>query len=273
MCAADQQAVLALTPSLRPSRFLSRIGIVDRVWLGIGAFLLAVLFASPRSVGEPLGLRRFLTPAASSEWTIAQRFRMNANGLNGVEVRFAAVAAVSGRYQLTLSDRQAVGVERLKDVAAADLVRAPSYVFRFDPIDDSLNHEFELRIMASSHKPGSGVAAWATKGSSSEVSLLINNRPRWASLAFQTHTPAVSLVRALLHTDHSERPPQWLALVGLVASWIALRFVLKAVSAADVSPGEVGTTSETDIPGGPVSSVARASTSPDALAEPPFVVR
>lgn len=200
-------------------------------WLLVGVVLVWSLAVPPAAVGDNLGWRAFLTPAVSGKYSVTQRFQMDLDGLSAVEMYAAAVGPVAGRYTLALRDSQAPDVTRVVDVAAADLVANGSYIFRFAPIDASAGHEFFLEIAPAMADPGRGVAFWATKGDRlDEGELRINDRPRWASLAFQTQTPAVSSFRALTRSSEPGRPPKWLALVGLAASWLLLRFVLKAVS-------------------------------------------
>jgi hypothetical protein len=129
------------------------------------------------------------------------------------------------------------GVEVSTHVPAADLVRAKSYVFGFPPIELSAGHEFQLDVVSSPGDAGSGVAFWATKGVRLDYGgLSINGTPRWASLAFQTHTPAVAPVRMMFGPRDPQRPPRWLAAVGLAGAWLALRFILKALVASADGP-------------------------------------
>jgi hypothetical protein len=208
-----------------------RLSAPDVMWSLLGVFLLGALFVPPSPVGSSLGLRSFLTPEVNSRWRVAQRFRMDTADLSRIEFQPQAVGPVSGRYRLTLIDR-ATSNRRVADVAAADLVRRPRYTFVFDPLADSRGHEFELEIAsASSTDAGQGVALWATKGNRLDHgSLLINARPRWASLAFRTGPSPDSLFRALMQGGDPDRPPRWLAVVGLLASWVALRFALDQAS-------------------------------------------
>jgi hypothetical protein len=200
-------------------------------WGAIGIVVLATLFLPARSIGDTLGLRRFLTPPLDGRWGVAQRFRMDARELSAVEIRASAVGPIGGRFRLTLYDREFPN-ERSAEVSAADLVREERYVFRFDPIQDSRGHEFHFDISPAPADPGHGVALWATKGDRLDRGgLLISGKPRWASLAFQTHTRAVSMFRALMRGGDADRPPHRLVLLGLLGSWIALGFVLKSITA------------------------------------------
>ena len=206
-----------------------RLLLLDVVWLMLGLLMIAGLVATPTAVGDTLGLRRFQTPEISHKWLVAQRFRMNAADLSAIEIRAAAVGPVKGRFRLRIRDLDATGVERSAAVAASDLVRADSYVFRFAPIASSMNHEFEFDVVPDPSQPGRGVALWATKGERlAEGGLRINDKARWAELAFQTQTSAVSPLRRLLAAREPERLPRWLALVALTGQWIALRFVFRA---------------------------------------------
>ena len=244
-------------------------------WWVLGLVLGVGLLLGKLPTGDALGMRRFLTPQASTEWILAQRFRMNTKGLSAIEIRAAAHGPVGGRYLLTLRDLDAPSVMRTEEIAATDLIRNESYAFRFPGIEDSARHLFQFEIAPVRAAPGHGVALWATKGERlDEGGLLINGQPRWASLAFQTHTSTVSLLRALLSARDPHRPPQWLALVGLSGVWIALRFVLKGVNAACDAPtgGAPGYSEQSgsDATGGvPAANLP----SPDVLEVPPASVR
>lgn len=250
-------------------------------WYVVGGILLWALFVPPRTTGDAPGLRRFLTVEAGRDWRIAQRFRMNAADLSAIELRAAAVAPVAGRYDLTLRDEHAPGITRHANVGAADLVRAEAYVFRFRPIQRSAGHHFLLEISPHASDPGRGIALWATKGQRlDEGGLVINHRPRWASLAFQTYTPAVSAFHALIAAHDPDRPPRWPALVGLGGLWISLRFVFKTLGSRDVfaksaipsnGSGRLTNGDSTAEPSTPGSDAT--SRSHDAPGAPPAAVR
>jgi hypothetical protein len=196
----------------------------------LGAVIVVATVAPPRLAGDGLGLRRFLVPEVSEEAQIGQRFIMNAPDLEAVEVRAAPVAPVVGAFRFTLREGSRPEVLRQADVAAADLVRRDSYVFRFARVELSRDRPFEFTIAPVPGNPGRGVALWATRGARvSQGGLTINGTLRWASLAFQTHTPAVSPLLALFTAGDPERPPRWLIAAGLIGSWISLRFVLREV--------------------------------------------
>jgi hypothetical protein len=237
----------------------------------LGLMIAAALLAPRPKTGDSLGLRRFQAEV-SERYRVAQRFTMNAPGLDGIAVRAAAIGPVSGSLRLTLRDREESGVERTADVTAADLVREKRYLFRFEPIENSAGREYQLEIAPTPSSPGRGVALWATRGERPpERALWINDVPRWGSLAFQTYTPSVSLLRALLSARDPDRPPRWLALVGLLAAWIALRFVLREVMTAPDAGADTAAAAEApgldDVAGVP------AATSRDGLAAPPAAVR
>ena len=205
----------------------------DAAWLLTGVTLCAVLLTPYSSAHDRLGLRRFSTPEVTPKVQVGQRFRMDANGLNGFEFRARAVAPVGGRFQLTLRALGAPSVERRGLVRAEELVRSSSYVFRFAPLDNSADRLFEFRVASLPTDPGRGVALLATRGDRvADGGALFNDALRWASLAFETHTTAETPLWALLHPPDPDRPPRWLALVSLLIGWILLRFVLRAASAS-----------------------------------------
>jgi hypothetical protein len=184
---------------------------------------------------------------------------------------------VGGRFRLTLRDREAPGVERTTDVAAADLVSGAQYQFQFEPIEDSAGRQYQFEIAPTPSNPGRGVALWATRGDRTpERALRINGVPRWGALAFQTHTPSLSLIRSLLSARDGDRPPQWLVLAGLLGAWIALRYVLRDVMAApDAVPGAaVPAAAARAAPGiDVVAAVTTSSSSSDPLPAPPAALR
>ena len=209
---------------------------IDWVWCASGVLLVVLLVAPPRTAGDSLGVRRFLTPEVGGSFRLAQLFIMDGLDLSGIELRATAVGPVSGSLVFTLRDID-TGHEVSAHVAAEDLVRAESYVFSFPPIQLSSDHEFRLDVAPSPGTARSGVAFWATKGARLNYGgLLINDMPRWASLAFRTRTPAVAPIRAMFGARDPQRPPQWLAAIGLAGAWLALRFVLKAVIASADDP-------------------------------------
>jgi hypothetical protein len=248
--------------------------LVEALWLLPGLALAATLFLPPPKTGDALGLRRFRTIEVSPEYQVAQRFRMNAPGLNAIEIRPAAVGPVSGRFRLTLRDRDARNVERSAEVVAADFVRESRYLFAFDPIADSADHEYQLEIAVAPSDPGRGVALWATRGDRPEGSALrINNAPRWGSLAFQTATPSVSLFRRLLADRDPGGPPRWLAMAGLFGAWVAFRFVLKGVLAAHDPVAAASAVLAANGPSVHAFESVPATTAPDGSAAPHAAVQ
>jgi hypothetical protein len=246
----------------------------DVCCFGVAAILLWALFVEPTATGQSPGVRRFLTVEVSGQWRLAQRFRMNRPDFSAIEIRPAAVGPVAGRYVLTLRDREAPDIARVGEVAAADLVKDESYTFQFAPIANSAGHEFQFEISPAAAPRGGGIAFWATKGARrDEGALSINDQPRWASLVFQTHTPAVPLIRALLRKDGPDRPPQWLALVGLVAFCLSLRVVLRAVSGAETEIGGAAARIRTGAADALGVAPESNPSSGDALEAPPAAVR
>jgi hypothetical protein len=202
----------------------------------LGILLVLLLVTPPRTAGDSLGVRRFLTPEVGTKFRLTQLFVMDDPDLSGIELRAAAVGPVRGHLMFTLRDVD-TGIEVSAGVPAADVVRDASYLFAFPPIELSSGHEFRLDVVSPPGDAGSGVAFWATKGERLDYGgLSINGTPRWASLAFQTHTPAVAPVRAMFGPRDPQRPPRWLAAIGLSGAWLALRFVLKAMVASADEP-------------------------------------
>src|SRR5688572_13811200 len=215
-----------------PSRVrcrMSRSRMLDLLWGGIGALVVVSLLTTADTTGDPLGIRRILTPEVGGRWHIGQRFRMSAQRLNGIELRAVPLGEVTGRYRLTLRAlTDAPTIVRSADVAAADLVADDSYVFNFPEVEFSADVRFEFEMAASPDNPGRGVALRATRGEPSpDGGLLINGTPRWASLAFQTHTVSRPILPTLLGNGAGRRA-QPEVLVGLLLWWVALRAGLRA---------------------------------------------
>jgi hypothetical protein len=201
---------------------------IDLLWGGIGAVVLVSLLLTADTTGDSLGIRRILTPEVGARWHVGQRFKMNAHGLDAIEIRTVPIGEVAGRYRLTLralTDR--LTIVRSADVPASDLVEQGSYVFRFPEVEFSDDVRFEFEMAASPGDPGRGVALRATRGEPSpDGGLLINGMPRWASLAFQTHTSSRPPLPTLLGRDtgHRARPE---VMAALLLWWVALRAGLR----------------------------------------------
>lgn len=201
----------------------------DALWAAVGLALGVALVFPPETVGDDLGLRRFLTPEITGGVRVAQRFVMDAPDLHAIEISAAAVGPVSGTVRLALRDARSGDVYASEEIPAQALVGDSVFVFRFAPQPVSFAREYRLEVTAAAENPSRGVALWATKGDRlADGGLLLNDRPRWASLAFQTRTPARAPIVAML--GGSGRPGHWLAFIALAGAWVALRFVLKAVA-------------------------------------------
>jgi hypothetical protein len=198
-------------------------------WAVAGAALAAMLLLPHATMGDSLGWRRALTPPVTRQMVAAQRFRMDAQGLSAVEFHAVADGPAAGSYQLTLRDRTDPGVTRTSVVPAAILAGARTFVFRFAPIEASAGRDFELEVAPAPANPGRGIALRITRGDRIEHGgLLLNGVPRWASLAFSTHTATKPPMQALLDARTSDRPPGWLAIAALAVGWVALGFALRA---------------------------------------------
>jgi hypothetical protein len=200
----------------------------------IGIMMMGALLIPPITVGDSLGMRRFLTPEITQTLQVGQRFRMDSDGLSAIEISPAAVDRVAGRFRLTVRAIGQRDTERSIDVAGADLIRHEVYVFRFAPFELSRDRLFEFRIVPASHEPGRGIALWATKGERlEEGGLLINNTLRWASLTFRTATPAGPLLQELLAYGENAFRVRWFVLVLLIGYWVALHVALRTVAQTD----------------------------------------
>lgn len=215
-----------------------RLRLADMVWLLSGIAVAYALLASPSTIGDGPGLRRFLTPEINRHYRVAQRFRMDAALLSGIEIRAFAVGPAAGRYQLSLTDTATGRVERGRIVAAEDLVADESFAFRFEPIELSAGREYEFDVMPT-QDGGSGVALWATKAPRVRDGVLkFNDVARWGTLVFQTRTSSVAPLKALI--GGSTRPLRWTAVIWLVGYWIVLRFLLHSFALGEQAPSANG---------------------------------
>ena len=202
------------------------------VWLVVGVALVALLVTPPSSSGESLGIRRFHTAPISTKYTVSQRFRAHAARLNRIDVRPVVVGDPRGTIVVALHDLDTSTPIAVREVGAAAFAAMSVYRVDFSPVADSRGHAFELDFSSSVHDPSGGVALWATKRTPAEgEALAVNGVPRWAVLAFQTHSATRSHLWELVHAPGvSDRPPKWLALAGFGISWLLIGVVLQHLS-------------------------------------------
>lgn len=117
-------------------------------------------------------------------------------------------------------------------VPAAELGRGRGYRLAFDRQRDSLGREFRLDVSAPDPtRLATGVALWANKGDAYDAGVLfINDRERWADLAFTTHAPAgrSHLAKiAAFSTGASGTARGFLTLLAMAAYWVVLAVVLR----------------------------------------------
>jgi len=208
-------------------------------WAGAGV-VCALSLALPVSTfpANNSWLRRFRTPEISDALTVAQTFKMTADGLQAIELYPAPNGLpLSGDIRLTLVDITTEGdpsVVRNAAVRAADLVREPSYRFAFAPIIDSVHRTYRLEMTATDSS--SGVVARATRGDPYRSgTLLANGKTRWADLAFRASAPTSSLWHTLWtgRAPVSGRRSGRVVLVLLGASWMAMGVLFRALLSAD----------------------------------------
>ena len=205
-------------------------------WIITGVvFVAALTIPSVSLPADELGLRRFSVDVTPST-TISQTFLMPANGLEAVEITAETTGpVVTGDVRLDLYDvTDGVNFVHGAEVRAADLVKAPVYRFTFPPIDDSEGQRYRIEVRAS-EPPPTGVSVRATKGARySGGTMLINDRERWADLAFATFAPAgrSSWNRLTSVEDGTITPLRaYVAIGALAAYWAALGLVLRFFSA------------------------------------------
>ena len=161
-------------------------------WIAAGVVLVIALRMPGVSLpASSAGLRRFQVDINSAT-SVSQTFLMTADGLEAIEVSTAATHPIAtGNVRLELYDvTDGASFIHGTDVRAADLVTAPVFRFEFPPIDDSAGQTYRVDLRPSDLPPA-GVAVWATKGERYRGgSMLINDRERWADLAFTAVAPA-----------------------------------------------------------------------------------
>ena len=157
-------------------------------WLMVGAVLVVALNVPNAWLpSDDLGFRRFHTPEITPSQVLSQTFLMTADGFHAIEVVARPTGPVSGAVRFELREDDLV---YRADVPAADLVDSPSYRLEFPPIPDSEGQEYRLDVSGSEANPPTGVALLATKGERYPGgTMLVDDRERWADLAFRTFSP------------------------------------------------------------------------------------
>jgi hypothetical protein len=225
------------------SRMMAGVPLWARIWMLAGAVMLAAMNRPAASLpADRLGVRRFVIDVDAAS-VISQTFVMTANQFNAIELS-ARVAATrpSGALRFELWDLRDEVVVHATDVGAAEVAAVPAYRFEFPPISDSRNRTYRLDIFASPDRPGHGVGLRATKGERYRGgTLLLNDRERWADLAFTTFAAAArSPWRRLL--DASAQPGLSTAEIvagSLAGYWLALGVVLRGLLSKGIRPANV----------------------------------
>ena len=161
----------------------------------VGWALVAAAAASSLTVrpavlpADDVGLRKFQVPV-NAETAVSQTFAMTTDGLHGVEFQPQANGNTpSGALIYELREVRS-GVVRRGELPVARVLSSPVYTVEFEPIEDSKGEMFHFDLSSSPSEPASGIAVWATKGDRySDGTLQINERDRWADLAFKVLAP------------------------------------------------------------------------------------
>jgi hypothetical protein len=197
----------------------------------------AVAIAVARDLpGDSLGVRRFLTPEITGSTRVGQSFTMTSSGLHAIAIHPDVVGSLRGKVRVELSafkDGRAMLI-RSAEVDVRDLVADDAFLFRFDPVTDPGYARYILEVSPSAGAASGGIALWATKGERlSKATLSFNGIKRWGDLAFQTYARASDADGRWSRQDFATRR-RWLALGGLLVSWLAVGVVLR--QAASPSP-------------------------------------
>jgi hypothetical protein len=200
-------------------------------------FAAALAWPGVRLPADGPGLRRFRVPVEEG-MAVSQTFFMPAADMQSIELFPAAgVGPVSGKVRFELYDvTDRVGRVHEKEVPAVDVMRGPTYDLTFPAMSQSDNHTFRLDVTVAADDPPTGVGLWATKGwRYPGGTLFINDRERWADLAFSTFAPAGrSAWRRLMDASSSGQRPYLASVVlgSLAVYWVILGFVVQRVSRA-----------------------------------------
>ncbi|HEY3158674.1 MAG TPA: hypothetical protein VGJ78_06910 [Vicinamibacterales bacterium] len=189
--------------------------------------------------GNGARLRRFQTEITRDR-VFDQTFVSNQDGLNAIEFSVAPLEATrSGDIRFRLSDvtdKNNPRVMRTGEVRAGALI-GDRLRFAFEPITDSSSHTYAFEVAATER---SGLALVATKGDAYAAgTLMVNERPRWADLMFQTSTspPVGSPWATFWGTDDQAAPKRVTAILGLLGlNWLAVGFLLQGFVAARRGP-------------------------------------
>jgi hypothetical protein len=199
-------------------------------WIAAGVvFVIALRMPGVSLPASSAGLRRFQIDINSAT-SVSQTFVMTADGLEAIEVATAGTPpTATGNVRLELYDvSDGASFIHGTDVRAADLVAAPVFRFEFQPIDDSAGQTYRFDLHPSELSPVAGVAVWATKGERYRGgSMLINDRERWADLAFAAVAPAGRSSWDRLRDGSDGASPAALTIVAFAGYWAALGVVLR----------------------------------------------
>ena len=162
-----------------------RLPVWTIAWLTVGvALVVALNVPNAWLPSDDLGLRRFQTPEIVPSQVLSQTFTMTADGFHAIEVTARSTGPVSGVVRFELREDNVV---YRADVPATDLVDSPSYRLEFRPIPDSQGQNYRLDVSGSQTNPPAGVVLLATKGERYPGgTMLVDDRERWADMAFRT---------------------------------------------------------------------------------------
>ena len=165
-----------------------RLPVWTNVWLIVGvAVVVALNVPNAWLPSDDLGLRRFQTPEITQNQVLSQTFTMTADDFYAIEVAARSTGPVSGDVRFELREDELV---YRVDVPAADLVDSSWYRLRFPVIGDSEDQRYRLDVSGPQANPPTGVALMATKGERYRGgTMLVDDRERWADLAFRTFAP------------------------------------------------------------------------------------
>jgi hypothetical protein len=159
---------------------------------------------------------------------IAQSFTMPLPNLHAIEFQAVDVGNVSGSVRLELRDMHIdADAVRVAEVPAAVLVEDEWYRFEFDPLPHSADRRLRLDISPVTQEASTGITMRASRGDTFPGgALLLNERERWGDLAFRTHTPARSTLRAVIESSHLPGGTGPIALAALCVGWLGLGLIL-----------------------------------------------
>lgn len=218
------------------------------VAIGAACVVLQALALADRSQGEPRNrdLRRFVLGEIYDEHEVEQQFVVRGRGFSSITIHpRPASPSPTGTVTLTVRDvtkaREGPIVHR-RSLPLADLARADAFTLTFPP-QASQNHRYALQVEVMDGSDGQGFGLLAARGTARRATLLVQGRPQWGNLVFETTVDDATSNFGALAAQLGRAPvpaPRAVLLLVLVAANAALFVVLQAFSRWRPDPAAAG---------------------------------